>query len=242
MPLPWFRRKQQQSAATIATPFTELAPEELPLGEKEAPAPSDSTVAAGPESGDQAAKPKRRRGSRGGTESPQARERGGRRGRGDAGAEATGSGEGREGSGEGREDPRDGKSATDRRRSSNSSNRRRQPPRRAPLPAAKRELLVSVDVSEQRVAVLEDGRVAEVYLERPERRSIAGNIYKGVVDNVLPGDGGRVRRDRPREERLPVRRRDRRARARGPPAARPADHRTCSAAARRSSSRRSRTR
>ncbi len=72
-----------------------------------------------------------------------------------------------------------------RRRSS--SPRRRQPPRRAPLPAAKRELLVSVDVSEQRVAVLEDGRVAEVYLERPERRSIAGNIYKGVVDNVLPG-------------------------------------------------------
>ena len=65
--------------------------------------------------------------------------------------------------------------------------RRRQPPRRAPLPAAKRELLVSVDVTEQRVAVLEDDRVAEVYLERPERRSIAGNIYKGVVDNVLPG-------------------------------------------------------
>ena len=33
----------------------------------------------------------------------------------------------------------------------------------------------------------EDDRVAEAYLERPERRSIAGNIYKGVVDNVLPG-------------------------------------------------------
>ncbi len=27
----------------------------------------------------------------------------------------------------------------------------------------------------------------EVYLERPGRRSIAGNVYKGVVDNVLPG-------------------------------------------------------
>ncbi len=67
------------------------------------------------------------------------------------------------------------------------SPRRRQPSRRAPLPAAKRELLVSVEVSEQRVAVLEDGKVAEVYLERPERRSIAGNIYKGIVDNVLPG-------------------------------------------------------
>ncbi len=65
--------------------------------------------------------------------------------------------------------------------------RRRQPQRRAPLPEAKRELLVSVDIGEQRVAVLEDGAVAEVYLERPERRSIAGNIYFGVVDNVLPG-------------------------------------------------------
>ena len=46
---------------------------------------------------------------------------------------------------------------------------------------------MSVDVGEQRVAVLEDGKVAEVYLERPERRSIAGNIYKGRVENVLPG-------------------------------------------------------
>ena len=65
--------------------------------------------------------------------------------------------------------------------------RRREPPKRAPLPQAKRELLVSVDVGEQRVAVLEDDKVAEVYLERPERRSIAGNIYLGTVDNVLPG-------------------------------------------------------
>ena len=65
--------------------------------------------------------------------------------------------------------------------------RRRTPTKRVPLPAAKRELLISVDVGEQRVAMLEDDRVAEVYLERPERRSIAGNIYLGVVDNVLPG-------------------------------------------------------
>jgi ribonuclease G len=77
------------------------------------------------------------------------------------------------------------KSAQRTRRSS--SQRRRTPPRRAPLPAAKRELLVSADVGEQRVAVLEDDWVAVVYLERPERRSIAGNVYKGSVDNVLPG-------------------------------------------------------
>jgi ribonuclease G len=72
-------------------------------------------------------------------------------------------------------------------RKQRSSTRRRTPPRRPPLPPAKRELLISVDVSEQRVAVVEDEKVAEAYLERPERRSIAGNIYKGSVDNVLPG-------------------------------------------------------
>ena len=68
-----------------------------------------------------------------------------------------------------------------------SQSRRRTPPKRAPLPKAKRELVISVDAGEKRVAVLEDDQVAEVYLERPERRSIAGNIYLGVVDNVLPG-------------------------------------------------------
>src|SRR5205814_5077110 len=65
--------------------------------------------------------------------------------------------------------------------------RRRTPPKRATLPKSKRELVVSVDAGQQRVAVLEDDKVAEVYLERPERRSSAGNIYLGVVDNVLPG-------------------------------------------------------
>jgi len=73
------------------------------------------------------------------------------------------------------------------RKPARASSRRRTPTKRAPLPEAKRELLISVDVGEQRVAILEDERVAEVYLERPERRSIAGNIYLGVVDNVLPG-------------------------------------------------------
>ncbi len=88
-----------------------------------------------------------------------------------------------------RKEPRERAAGNSERRSSrsNANARRKQPPRRAPLPAAKRELLISVDVGEQRVAVIEDGMVAEVYLERPERRSIAGNIYLGVVDNVLPG-------------------------------------------------------
>jgi ribonuclease G len=60
-------------------------------------------------------------------------------------------------------------------------------PTRVARPAVKKEILVSVEVNEQTVAVLEDGKPAEVYLARPGRRKVAGNIYKGVVDNVLPG-------------------------------------------------------
>jgi ribonuclease G len=73
-----------------------------------------------------------------------------------------------------------------RERPARRARRRTATPRALP-PPAKRELVVSVDVAEQRVAILEDDTVAEVYLERPESRSIAGNIYKGTVDNVLPG-------------------------------------------------------
>ena len=54
------------------------------------------------------------------------------------------------------------------RKQSRSGNRRRTPTKRAPLPTAKRELVISVDIGEQRVAILEDDRVSEVYLERPE--------------------------------------------------------------------------
>ena len=71
-------------------------------------------------------------------------------------------------------------------RQARTTRRRTATPRVLP-PPAKRELVISVDVGEQRVAVVEDDKVAEVYLERDESRSIAGNIYKGTVDNVLPG-------------------------------------------------------
>ncbi len=56
----------------------------------------------------------------------------------------------------------------------------------ADLPGHK-EILVSEDAGEMRVALVEDGRLAEIYIERPGKRSYAGNIYRGKVDNVLPG-------------------------------------------------------
>ncbi|MEA2365927.1 MAG: ribonuclease, partial [Thermoleophilaceae bacterium] len=71
----------------------------------------------------------------------------------------------------------------------------------------RKQLLVSVDRGETRVAILEsegspsgangdkrqgqqskdDWRVAELYIERKGNRSIVGNVYKGKVDNVLAG-------------------------------------------------------
>jgi ribonuclease G len=48
-----------------------------------------------------------------------------------------------------------------------------------------REILVNVTPRETRVAVLENGQLMEVRFERGER--VVGNIYKGVVQNVLPG-------------------------------------------------------
>ncbi|MFS8640300.1 MAG: Rne/Rng family ribonuclease [Symbiobacteriaceae bacterium] len=50
-----------------------------------------------------------------------------------------------------------------------------------------KEILVTVESDEARVAVLEDDRLVEIYLERPSTQRIVGNIYKGRVENVLPG-------------------------------------------------------
>ncbi len=159
----WFRfgkKAEQPAAADAAAP--------------EAPEPTDpiesATPPAEPEDGTASApaRKRRRRGSRGG------------RGRKKSAAETAAAAPEPE-----KEPARARPERKPERRTART--RRRTPTRRAPLPAAKRELLISVDVGEQRVAILEDDRVAEVYLERPERRSIAGNIYLGVVDNVLPG-------------------------------------------------------
>lgn len=49
------------------------------------------------------------------------------------------------------------------------------------------EILINITPMESRVAVVENGVLQEVYVERPQRRGIVGNIYKGKVVRVLPG-------------------------------------------------------
>lgn len=49
------------------------------------------------------------------------------------------------------------------------------------------EILINVTPQETRVAVLENGVLQEVFIERANRHGIVGNIYKGKVSRVLPG-------------------------------------------------------
>ncbi len=50
-----------------------------------------------------------------------------------------------------------------------------------------KELVVSANRHETRVAVLEDDQVVEVYYQREQEYSLAGSIHKGRVTRVLPG-------------------------------------------------------
>jgi len=49
------------------------------------------------------------------------------------------------------------------------------------------EILINVTPQETRVAVVENGVLQEVHIERARTRGIVGNIYKGKVARILPG-------------------------------------------------------
>ena len=173
MPLPWFRRRARRSETESTD---ETVPKQKETGPPAAAVAEPEEAAAG--SGQTAARRRRRRGNRGG--------KGRKRTTSTQAAGETAVADKKPAQGKEEKEPA-AKPARTAKRTRRTDTRRRQQTRRQPLPQAKRELLVSVNVTEQRVAILEDDRLAEVYLERPGRRSIAGNVYKGVVDNVLPG-------------------------------------------------------
>jgi ribonuclease G len=50
-----------------------------------------------------------------------------------------------------------------------------------------KEIVINADPSETRIAVLEDAKLVELFVEREEERRLVGDIYKGVVNAVLPG-------------------------------------------------------
>ena len=53
--------------------------------------------------------------------------------------------------------------------------------------ADEREILVNVTPRETRAALVENGALQELYIERASRRGLVSNLYKGRVSRVLPG-------------------------------------------------------
>src|SRR5580765_2724599 len=49
------------------------------------------------------------------------------------------------------------------------------------------EILVNVAPRETRAAIVENGVLQEIYIERTSRRGLVSNLYKGRVSRVLPG-------------------------------------------------------
>ena len=50
-----------------------------------------------------------------------------------------------------------------------------------------KEMIISSNGHETRVAILEEDQVTEIFIERERQRGIVGNVYKGRVSKVLPG-------------------------------------------------------
>ena len=50
------------------------------------------------------------------------------------------------------------------------------------------DIIINATDREMRIAVLEDeGKLSEFWVERPQETLSVGDIYKGVVENLLPG-------------------------------------------------------
>ncbi|MDR0956851.1 MAG: Rne/Rng family ribonuclease [Endomicrobium sp.] len=53
----------------------------------------------------------------------------------------------------------------------------------------KKEIIVNRNLEEIKVAVLEDGKLFDLFIERRESKKILNNIYKGTVQNIVPALG-----------------------------------------------------
>lgn len=50
-----------------------------------------------------------------------------------------------------------------------------------------KEIIINVGTYENRIAILEDKKLVELFIERPEHERMVSDIYKGIVNSVLPG-------------------------------------------------------
>jgi len=53
--------------------------------------------------------------------------------------------------------------------------------------AMKQDIIINTTTSETRIALLEEDKLVELYVERPENERMMGSIYRGIVRKVMPG-------------------------------------------------------
>ncbi len=53
-----------------------------------------------------------------------------------------------------------------------------------------KEILITADPQEKRVVIVKDKLMEEFYIERPQDKTIVGNIYKGIIEAVIPSING----------------------------------------------------
>ena len=51
----------------------------------------------------------------------------------------------------------------------------------------RKEIYINESMEETRIAIQEESQLVEVYIERQDSHRMVGNVYKGKVENVLPG-------------------------------------------------------
>src|SRR5712692_1549048 len=51
----------------------------------------------------------------------------------------------------------------------------------------RKEIIINAVADEIRIAITEDNRLAELYVETPEKERLVGDIYLGKIAKVMPG-------------------------------------------------------
>ena len=53
--------------------------------------------------------------------------------------------------------------------------------------SSNKEIFINSSVAVKRIAILENKEVVELFLDTPDHRRMVGSIYKGKIQNVIPG-------------------------------------------------------
>ena len=53
--------------------------------------------------------------------------------------------------------------------------------------SSKKEIFINSSVGGNRIAILDNKELVELFIDTPDHRRMVGSIYKGRIQNVIPG-------------------------------------------------------